>query len=371
MLLDDYLKGGTPHGNEVSYDCPFCVVRGHSPDVEEKLWVNYDKEMSGVEAPGVYFCYRCEAKGTLDYLLKWLGAERPAAPAREQWDQALRILYRIKTPQSAPERAAEASQDYTGELIELGCYPVMRGSIMYDYLVDRGVDTSDIEFYRMLEGRGRYHNRVIVPTFDSSRKIPFFVARAIRPLFFTDDTGRKIEAPKYFNPKGEGRKWSIFNLQNAIQSDTVIVTEGVFSSIAAGRNAVATFGKLVTTTQVDLLVASAAGREIVVCMDADAHPQGVNLAARLADLGMKASFVLLPGDHDPATLSRTELDYFLKHRYPYDATEVIKLQVEGTFKCRSAKPRAMQQLVGPSVREQLTSSISWLQRGSSRRSTGT
>lgn len=362
-LLDDYLGQGTSHGaSEVSYDCPFCVERGHSPDNEEKLWVNYSKRLGDSKSVGVYYCYRCEAKGSLDYVFKWLGADIDAAPIDDEFVRILRILQGLEEPDAQQPEVVD--RDYSAELIELGCRPVHPQGTAYQYLTERGVAPDDIAFYRMLEGRGRYHHRIIIPTFNFERRIPFFVARSMKQLYFTTEKG-VVEAPKYLNPKGEGRKYSLFNLNHAVSADAIIVTEGVFSSIAAGRNAIATFGKLVTQTQVALLTAFAQGKEIIVCFDGDAHAQTANLAARLKDSGLRTSFVLLPEEHDPATLRAEDLQYLLRHRYPYSDTTVLRLQAEGVFRCRIEKQQSASDLSAVSpLQRSFASSVKWLQRAS-------
>lgn len=335
MLLDEYLGRGTEHGNETSYDCPFCVTRGKSPDNEEKLWVNYHKKLPNSKVPGVYFCYRCEAAGSVEYLLRWLGVDAEDTPIDEVCQRLLRWLRGEEDEQKQPP----PPMDYTSELAAAGCRPIHPGSKFHRYLIDRGLDDRQIFGYRMLEGAGRYYNRVVVPTFDFEKRIPFFVGRSIKQLYFNIPGKGKVEAPKYLNPVGEGRKHSIFHLGTATKYPVVIVTEGVFSAIAAGDCAVATFGKLVTQTQIDLLVKYCRDKEIIVCLDADAHAQTVNLASKLSCLQMNVSFVALPGEHDPASMSRSEFEQLLGHRFRYSAEQVLRLQLEGTLRCQQKNSR--------------------------------
>jgi hypothetical protein len=360
MHLDDYLGDGTPHGDEVSYNCPLCVTRGHSPDLGGRLWVNYKKQLPSADKPGVFVCYRCEAKGTLEFLLKLIGVESDSQPLSEAWStHMLRFLHGTLDEPEVIE--PEIVSDYIPELLAAGCGPITQGSKFWHYLIERGVSDEDMQFYRMLEGNGRYYDRVVIPTFDFNRKVPFFVARSIKQLYFNIPEKGRIEAPKYLNPKGQGRRFSLFNITHAIAHDQILLTEGVFSSIAAGRNAIATFGKLVSQTQASMLQGYGKGKELVVCFDGDAHAPAVNLAARLSSVGLSVSFVLLPEDHDPATLSKKELDYLLVNRYPYTDTNVLMLQAEGTLKCHSKKTVRVDD--EKSLTTRFESSMEWLLRG--------
>jgi hypothetical protein len=317
VRLEEYLGEGTSHGDETSYCCPFCVTRGKTPDTEEKLWINTVK--------GLYICYRCEAAGSVEYLLRSLGAPAEDTVELDEWHKRMLRLRGIHVPED--EAAAEPiPEDYVQHLVDNGCVPIQEGSGSWLYLRKRGITSEMIQYYQMVDGRGRYRYRIIVPTFDMTHRLTFFVARAIKPITFTKH-GKNVEAPKYLNPKGGGRKFSLFNLNRAVEHPTVLVTEGVFSAIAAGASAVATFGKLVTDTQLRLLVEHCKDKEVVVCLDGDAHAETLNVSARLHARGMNTSMMILPFEHDPDSCPKDLFAKLLERRVPYSDTNVLRLQV--------------------------------------------
>jgi hypothetical protein len=332
-LLVELLGEYTDHGDEKSFDCPFCERTGRSPDREQKLWVNETKSM--------FICYRCETKGPLSYMFNLLGAEQDQVVPKTT--ELAKRIRRLNGDQVEPDFVAEDDDqngdivDYFVEIVSNGCTPISVGSVAWNYLVDRNVDDQLIDFYHIIDGRGRYRNRVIVPTFNTDGTLAYFVARAYRPIKMKAKDGTLKDAPKYLNPKGHGRKHSVFNLSNAVAFDTIIITEGVFSAIAAGKNAVATYGKLVTDTQVELIANAAAGREVIVCLDGDAHEQTVEVAGRLQARNVHTSIAVLPLEHDPDSIGPTAFAEVIAARLPFSKLSVAKLQATGQL--RRTKPQ--------------------------------
>lgn len=169
--------------------------------------------------------------------------------------------------------------------------PIISGSGAYIYLVERNVSEADIAFYQLVVGTGRFRNRIFIPTFDSKNLMSFWVARQFRGE----------SSIKYLNPLNLQRRNQLFNYNKAKESESIMITEGVFSSMLAGRSAVATFGKFVTKEQVKLLLASNA-KTFYVALDGDAKKQAIVLADALYSAGRKTYLVDLPYEHDPASV---------------------------------------------------------------------
>ena len=330
--LDDYLGQGTDHGTETAYNCPFCERVGKSKDTEEKLYVNYDKD------DGVFICFRCETKGPISYLLQLLGAPE-AESSVVQLQELYTKLNKLRgiIPADEEEITCLSLPDYTEHLIDQGCIALTEGSAAHSYLKARGMTPEQMEFYRFAEGRGRYKGRVIVPTFErDNTSVVFFVSRAYRPSYYFKN-GVKKEAPKYLNPSGLGRSESLFNLYNALDysPDRIILAEGVFSAIAAGYEGIASYGKHVSDSQIELLSANVGSREVIVCLDGDAHTEGVHAAERIANAGVKnVSFVALPYKEDPDSL-RYDFGSFLDSRFKLNPVDLIKLQLDGRLLLKS------------------------------------
>lgn len=151
----------------------------------------------------------------------------------------------------------------------------------------RGLTVEQISYYGICAAMEEpYLGRVFIPTFHDG-KVVYWVART-----FMD------QEPKYLNPKGLSKVDFVFGLQQAKSFDTVIITEGVFSAIAAGPNAVATFGKAVSASQRQQ-IADANFKRIVVALDGDARKEAVELSVWFSSRGHETYLVDMPRDQDP------------------------------------------------------------------------
>jgi len=326
--LNNVLGVGTDHGDNISYNCPFCEGKGKSEDTEEKLWVNLEKL--------VFICYRCETQGSLKYLFTRLNLTIEDSVRLKDFYSRIASLRGIEVKEEVEPASTDVIvDDYVPHLMEERCIPVSTDSPGWGYLRSRGLSKEDLDFYQFAEGgeRGRYRNRVIVPTFDfTESKVKFFVARAYLPVFFYKK-GVKKEAPKYLNPRGKNRSLTLFNLWKAldVSSTEIVITEGVFSAIGAGKNAVATYGKLVADTQVNLLAKNIGSREAIVALDGDAHEQALELCGRLKLAGVNVvSMVTLPYGEDPDSL-RSVFSRYVAERTPADDISMLKLRTSGAL----------------------------------------
>lgn len=107
---------------------------------------------------------------------------------------------------------------------------------------------------------GRYSGCLIVPAINEG-KLMFWQAR--------DALGRNYdEFPKYRTPLGYSANRCLFNLDEAVQHEVVVICEGVFSALRTGKEAVATFGNKISPQQVKILVDRGV-KKVVLCYDPD------------------------------------------------------------------------------------------------------
>jgi len=321
--LEAVLGSGRISGSEeYQFNCPFCLVRKGSSDDKHHLYVNPHRVLHGIK--GWYYCHRCQAAGPLTRILKGY-KEVITRPSLTQWQQWLQEL---KNPKKAvlQTRKVELPEDYV---------PCFKGTEAYDYLKSRAIDDSIIADYKIgygiknlrgltKEERRKYagSGRIIFPDFDSEGCVVYWVARTYK--------GHTI---KYKNPPDSDARDKVYNLANAVQYRDVVITEGVISAIAAGRNAVATYGKDVTPTQVAMLVRGGFDR-YYVALDGDAlkrartakvttKPPAIKLAKDLAGRGCAVLMVLLPYEHDPASVPN--FMERLKNAKPFDFVLSLEL----------------------------------------------
>ena len=87
------------------------------------------------------------------------------------------------------------------------------------YLLDRGLTESDIVFYKIgFCFHGEFKNRIIVPSFNESGQLNYFIARAFDKSYL-----------KYKNPKCS--KDLVFNELLIDWSEPVVLVEGFFDSV--------------------------------------------------------------------------------------------------------------------------------------------
>jgi|19_taG_2_1085344.scaffolds.fasta_scaffold33706_3 DNA primase len=149
-----------------------------------------------------------------------------------------------------------------------------------EYLEARGLRTDQIKKYDIRYCYdGKYSGRIIIPCFYDGD----FVTFVARDIF-------NVSSRKYLNPLGNKQSDFLFNL-DSINSDNVVLTEGVFDAISASLvfPAVASFGKSLSKRQLNILNSF---KTVMFYWDKDAYPQ----AERYADSLQSDCSVVLHSD---------------------------------------------------------------------------
>lgn len=226
-------------GLECLFECPNCD--------RPKLSVNIET--------GGFGCWRCGYKGFVQ---------------NEQPD------VKVKAGGRRYEAAKASGSDEVETLSAIQSVPVRPGTSEYAYLRgERGLTDDQIDFYGFRRSSfWKYRQQVIIPVFDGGYR--GFQRRFLKPL----DNGIR-----YINGKGFKKKSVVYNLDNAIHYPEIRVCEGIFSGIAAGRNAVCLFGKDASRQQARRLAET--GKTIVMCLDGGEILAEVRLAAFLFASGAR------------------------------------------------------------------------------------
>lgn len=302
-----------------SWCCPFCVDRGEpTDDTRYRMALNpFKKDSHGITSKsGFFFCPRCGIKGTGEYLLQKLGIKFEADV--QTWGQIMTELL------ASGERTPAAGETPVLETTTFPCETFMPqpGMASYKYLVEeRGIDVPTIVEYGIKVGTKKLSGRVILPSYNADGEMDFWVARAYEP---------DVWGPKYLAAPNMPRKRRIYRYYEVLRGlrakrfDSVVVTEGTISAIRAGRDAVATYGKYVSPEQVEMLAAlqSKVSTPIKykIALDGDALGWSMKLARKLHARGLDTSVVLLPPDHDPASLPVAEWQQLRNAPMRYDGT---------------------------------------------------
>ncbi len=261
-------------GDEVRFNC----FRRECDDSKHHLYVNLGKEK--------YFCQKCQMGGSLENLLKVLGI-----PSLEQplsvWKKVMQDFL-FGSENSVAEREQVTLDDYR---------TVFEGSEALRYLKSRGISQKRVYHYGLGFGVGKLRNRIIFPDYDKHGKLCYWVARTY-----------SNHRAKYKNATASCRD-QLYNLGRMIKSgdrERVVITEGPISAIIAGYDAVCTYGKFVTGTQISKLVEFGA-QETIVAFDGDALNESISLASRLFRRGLKVKFIQFAATDDPASVGPVEM----------------------------------------------------------------
>ena len=320
----------TKRGREYSGLCPFHNEKTPSFTVNE--------------AKGFFHCFGCGAHGdVIGFVMRTENLSFPEAVERLADEVGLEV------PVSSPEERARAEQAVSLYAVtEKACawfeseLKSPRGEAAREYLTNRGLDEETIARFRIgyapdtrhglktaLSGNGVTESLLvtagllIVPE-DGRASYDRFRGRVIFPIF--DRRGRPVafggrilgdSTPKYLNSpdtplfqKGQlVYGWS-HALQQARETDILVVTEGymdVIALIRAGIPAMAPLGTALTESQ--MLALWRVVEEPVLAFDGDAA--GARAASRAAERalpllapGKSFRFVTLPRGEDPDSLVR-------------------------------------------------------------------
>lgn len=276
-LLHSILGKSKPStkGNH-AFHCPFC--KHHKPKLE------IDPKS------GLYHCWTCEpaTKGrSLVALLKKLHA----SPAQ---------IAEMKTYFPDGKGSIEEKQ-YAKVQLPSEFIPLSQNSskIAYRqakaYIKSRGITEEDILKYNIgYCERGRYSNSVIIPSYNSTGHVNYFISRS-----FEKDPARKYNAPSCNKNELIGFEYFInWNVP-------VILCEGVFDAIALKRNAIPLFGKTIPRALMLKLVNNNV-RTVYLALDNDALKESFNYALELINLG-KDVYLIELGGKDPSEIGFEEI----------------------------------------------------------------
>lgn len=282
LRLGPPIPGG---GGELRYNSPFTAqFRKHAgqPDKRHHLYVNFSAKK--------FICYKSGVAGSISYLFMLLG---------EVFDENLPAVVEWANFKDRIERATEVWEPPRAELPEWYA-PVVWGGPVHKYLQGRGVTDDDVNYYKIGQGVGDYTGWAIVPSFDADGKCEYWVSRRIK----------KGWGPKYRNP-GSARRYHVGFLHNALQyTNVVIVCEGVFSALSAGRDAVVTFGKYVADTQLaKMWKAGVTG--VILALDGDAWVEVLDTARRCYRMGFDTWVLPMPLEYDPSDMGRAAFREYL------------------------------------------------------------
>lgn len=260
----------------------------------DKLYVNTSN--------GLYHCFRCGYKGRLK-------ARATLKDVKNKYN--LDTLTNMTTCRSQ-------------ELVLIPFTSVKLTEQQVKALKNRGLTDADIKFYHIC---GRQE--------DSRIQIPNFVKGCFTDLVCAWEWDKeKVTAknPKYLNSEGTKKADTLFNIYNIEKGiNQIILCEGLFNAITAGKNAVASYGCHLSKRQCQLILKKEP-KSILIAYDSDEPGvTGANEVIRqLINLDYKGivEYILLPTDVDINDLGHDNfINYVNTHKVLIDLTSPLSIKL--------------------------------------------
>ena len=204
-IIRDILGGYRQSSNEFLFQCPYC---GHH---KKKMSVNF-----GINA---FKCWVCDTRGKNIYrLVRKFGTYQQ----KQKW---------LELDGRLDDEEVEQVTELPPHFVSLCNKRLPKSSkAALDYLYERGLTQKEILMWKIgYCTEGRYGGRIIVPSFNNSGNLNYFIARSY--------VGHRM---KYLNPPIS--KNVVFNELFVDWDEPVILVEGLFDAIIAGQNAIPILG---------------------------------------------------------------------------------------------------------------------------------
>lgn len=255
-----------------AFHCPFC--NHHKP----KLEINFH---TNEEGHNPWECWVCQTKGrTIRSLLRQLRTPR------EQATEILRYLPKGTKMEYSKLSIIELPKEY--QPLYTASNTSIVANLVKKYLHERGLNDNDFIKYGIgYATSGDYGGRVIIPSYNKSNQLNYFIARSYDGNYF-----------KYKNP--EVCKDVIF-FENLINWNTpIILCEGVFDAMSIRRNAIPILGKSISTSLYKKIITSPL-TDIYIALDQDARNRALEMSQQLLNQGKRVYLIDLP-DKDPSEM---------------------------------------------------------------------
>jgi ribosomal protein L37AE/L43A len=259
--LNSYLsEGDILRKGEVAHHCPFC---GHH---KKKLQINIPT--------GKWHCWVCNARGShLTTLLRKLNASHADI-------SSIHVIYDSNPYTDAlpePTTVVELPPEFT-KVIDVPSNKLLHRRVLA-YLRGRGITLDECIKYNIgYANGGAYHERLIIPSYDSTGQLNYFTSRILYEGSF-----------KYKNPD-VSKNIIIFDSYIDWKSPIVLV-EGVFDAIAIRRNAIPIMGKYIMPSVIQKIIDENV-KEVSIMLDADAINDSISHVTKLMSYGIKVKHVI-------------------------------------------------------------------------------
>ena len=289
-VLKEILGGYNRTGHELLFSCPKC--KHH----KRKLSVNINKN--------VFKCWICDFKGTnINRLVRRYGDVTQKAKWGEltgqveigQFDEIIASLF-PDTEEDQPEVVK-----LPNEFLSLANKArSLLSTKARNYLNRRGITDEDILFWKIgYCPSGEYAGRIIIPSFNEGGDCNYFIGRTYQS-----------DWRKYMNPQAAKSK-IVFNELYIDWDEDLVLTEGVFDAIVAGKNSVPILGSSLKEQSRLFKKIIENDTPVYVALDPDAEEKASSLVQNLIKYGAEVYKIQVSPYNDVGEMPKKE---FLKRK---------------------------------------------------------
>jgi len=286
-ILSEILGRPYKARDEFLFHCPYC--KHH----KRKFSVNLEKN--------AFKCWVCDTRGkNIFRVIRRFGEHRHKA----LWgDLTGEIDYDRLEDLFGTEEPVKEILELPKGFVSLANKDVPpTGFAARNYLRRRGVCKQDIVWWKMgYCCSGDYEGRIIIPSFDEDGDLNYFISRSYDKAFY----------PKYKNPSAS--KNIVFNDLFVDWSSNIILVEGVFDAIIAGRNAVPILGSTLNEHSLLLrrIVKEDAG--VYIALDPDATKKELEIIKTLLNFDIEVWKVDIGDNEDVGSMNKEQFQKCLEN----------------------------------------------------------
>ena len=262
-ILADILGSFYRSGSEYLFNCPSCDHH------KRKLSVNIDKN--------AFKCWICDWSGSNLYRVVRKYGTFPQKNEWKSFEDIVEVsdfskdLFAKEEPHEILQRV-----DLPKEFTTLATFNKSYASIpARSYLKGRDIGQKEILHWKAGYCQdGDYKGRIILPSFNIEGYCNYFIARTYTNAYM-----------KYKNPPAS--KDIIFNELYLEWDEELIIVEGVFDAIKAGKNAVPILGSTLRQESKLFMKIVENDTPVLVALDPDAEKKAMRLIKSLLDYGIE------------------------------------------------------------------------------------
>ena len=302
LLVSVFGEGVTSgDGKDLAVYCPVCRK---SPKTKKKRKLSISIET------GVYHCWVCEAKGKS---LSWFVKKN--VPEFKELDRVREFFGGEKAPDEDEKKIVHLPADF--KMVALSNSHV--ANFIRDYLFDRGMQEEDL--YRFKAGYSfeyGFENRVIFPSLDINLDLNFYVTRTV---------DEEVKFAKYKNCDAS-KKDIIFNEHAIDWSKPVVLVEGIFDAVKAGKQSIPILGSWVDMSYAVFRKIVENKTPVILGFDPDVKHKEIKVAKLFYQNGIDVK-IISNLDKDLGDYNRTEVKNLILDAKPFDNMERMRYLISG------------------------------------------